>query len=93
MNSPAFNRKSVRLEREPRIAGDPTGSPFAWLRALGALLGRAYRAHCAEDQLADLDERLLRDIGLTRREVRSAVWGRKLADSGGVRLPDEPRPR
>ncbi|HLF21701.1 MAG TPA: DUF1127 domain-containing protein [Aestuariivirga sp.] len=38
---------------------------------------RAFLAHSrAERQLAQLDDRLLADIGLKRSEIRRMVWGK-----------------
>lgn len=63
---------------------------LAWLRlGLGRFV-RAYAALCAEEHLAELDDRLLKDIGLSRREIRQAVRGRRPAAPRTVYTGKEP---
>jgi len=64
-----------------RAAG-VVASPPAWPRRAADFLGRAWRAyweyrarHAAVLLLRSLDERTLRDIGVTRGEIESVVYG------------------
>jgi uncharacterized protein YjiS (DUF1127 family) len=52
------------LRLVPEIAG----------RIIKAVVEYAERAR-AEQQLASLDDRLLRDIGVSRADIHSMVWG------------------
>jgi uncharacterized protein YjiS (DUF1127 family) len=62
-------------------------SPGGWLSHLGAML----RAARTRRELAAMDERQLRDVGLTRaaaaEEALRAPWDIAPARHGGTRLP------
>lgn len=74
----------ARAPAAPR-AGRSTATAKGPLRRLAlrltAKLGRLYAAYCAEEHLNELDDRLLKDIGVTRSEIQGAVWGCKAAPS------------
>ena len=77
--APAFDEKDRRSHLRQRRLGR---SCLSWLRTRLQWIGRAYAAACAEQHLAELDDRLLRDIGLSRQEIRRAVRGSKPAEPG-----------
>ena len=56
--------QSSLLRRVPQFAG----------RIVRSLVDYAERSR-AEQQLEALDERLLRDIGISRTDIRRMVWG------------------
>lgn len=60
----------------------PEPTPPRWRRILSSIAEgfRAWRNQRAVASLLDLDDRMLRDIGLTRHDVTSALAGRRTED-------------
>ncbi len=60
----------------------PEPTPPRWRRILSSLAEgfRAWRNRRAVTGLLDLDDRMLRDIGLTRSDVTSALAGKRSED-------------
>ena len=68
--------RSPRSPRELVAAILETAGPASLLGALArpvAAVARELRIHRAVRDLAAMDERMLKDIGLTRAEIRGAV--------------------
>lgn len=86
----AFDEKDRRSHLRQHRLGR---SCLSWLCTRLQWIGRAYAAVCAEQHLAELDDRLLRDIGLSRQEIRRAVRGSKPADPGTARRRNDPMSR
>lgn len=81
-----IERPAPAAPRAGRAAAPDKGPLRRLALHLVAKLGRLYAAYCAEEHLNELDDRLLKDIGVTRDEIRGAVWGSKAAS------PERPRP-
>ena len=61
------------------------GTALAGLRAVSAALGRRRRRRRAIAELGVLNDRMLKDIGIDRSEIASAVSESMQAEAGGHR--------
>jgi uncharacterized protein YjiS (DUF1127 family) len=81
----ATTAEYVRIAREER-ARAMSGLLIGAFEALR----RWYAGRCTEKALADLDDRILADIGLTRDDIRQIARGHYLVETASLPAPTPP---
>ncbi|MDP9137271.1 MAG: DUF1127 domain-containing protein [Pseudomonadota bacterium] len=69
MTTTTINRSGIETGSTLRFVPD-------FLGKIGGVVANYVTRSRAERQLADLDDRLLLDIGLSRSDIHAMVWGR-----------------